>query len=52
MKFFLAMLLWVVMAALLAGACVLAVTKTVWPLVGLVALFFFLMGKIGCLSSH
>jgi hypothetical protein len=52
MKFFLAMLLWFLMAAILVVGCVLAVKGSFWLLIIGVATFFILMGKIGCLTNN
>jgi hypothetical protein len=53
MKFFLPLIVWLVMAAVITAGILLAVAgKGVWLLVLSVVGFVVLVGKYGCLTSH
>ena len=51
MKFYLALLVWLLWAAAIGVGVVLAVKGSVWLLIISVLAFFIAMGKIGC-ATH
>jgi hypothetical protein len=53
MKFFLPLVVWLVMAAVITAGILMAVAgKGVWLLMLCVVGFIVLVGKYGCLTSH
>ncbi len=50
MKFLMAILVWLIMAAAIAAGIVMAVKGSVWLLILSLLAFILLVAKIGCLS--